>query len=177
MRYATQAGLITQEVWQFFPVELEFEVVLPQGEVFKYSSVQGDGVGKGIYWKGLEWLGGEFIIFYNLSKTCDLILDIGANTGIFTLIACAANRAAKVIAFEPVASVNERLVTNVILNMFENRCEIRQEVLSDRVGPAKFFVPLGLIPVQATLDPLGSARFGIPGLANLHSDCRLDLQR
>jgi len=138
------------------PVALEFEITLPQGENLKYAAVQGDGIGRGLYWRGLTWLGGEFLVFYALARNSNLILDIGANTGIYTLIACAANSTARVIAFEPVAAVYDRLKSNIKINRFENRCEARNEAASDLVGTTNLFVPPGLIPDQATLDTSGA---------------------
>ncbi len=90
IRYSARKGFINKRFSQFFPVDLDFEILLPDGSNFKYSSSQGDGVGRGLYWHGLAWLGGEFLIFFDyLRKSIGssglLILDIGANTGIFSL--------------------------------------------------------------------------------------------
>jgi FkbM family methyltransferase len=156
LRYGTGKGYIERRIWQFLPVDVEFEIFLPDGESLKYSSIQGDGVGRGLYWQGLTWLGGEFLTFLNCLRqsagSSGLILDIGANTGIYSLIACAKNTTARVIAFEPVSHVYSRLVHNIKINNFENRCEAMQYVVSDSSGTAKLLVPPGLVPVEATLD-------------------------
>ncbi len=156
IRHGARKSIIKRWLWQFLPVDFEFEIVLPGGSSFKYSSSQGDGVGRGLYWQGLTCMGGEFPIFFDcLRKSADgtgLILDIGANTGIYSLIACAANPTARVIAFEPVPHVYGRLIHNLRINGFENRCRAMQYAVSDSLGTAELQVPLGLVPLEATLD-------------------------
>lgn len=48
----------------------------------------------------------------------DTVLDIGAYTGIYSLIAAAINRTLDIKAFEPHPTVNERLRQNIELNRF-----------------------------------------------------------
>ncbi|MFC1834160.1 FkbM family methyltransferase [Thermodesulfobacteriota bacterium] len=151
LRSACGKGLIPKKIWKFFPVESQFEVVLPKGESFMYAVTHGDAVGKGLYWQGLESLDEEFEVFYRLSAHSSSILDIGANTGVYPLIACAANRQASVTAFEPVPAVYDRLVENVAVNGFKNRCVTRREAVSDKVGTAQLIVPPGLVPLEASL--------------------------
>jgi len=67
----------------------------------------------------------------------DLFVDIGANVGSYTVLACAAKRA-NGICFEPVPSTFERLMDNLRIN---NLCErvIAQNIgLSDREGDLVF---------------------------------------
>ncbi|MGB6063297.1 MAG: FkbM family methyltransferase [Desulfomonilaceae bacterium] len=82
-------------------------------------------------------------IFYEIAKTSKWILDIGANTGIYSLIACAANGSSRVIAFEPVPSIFEYLVCNLRLNGWEVRCDARCEAVSNYCGSSPFTVPAG----------------------------------
>lgn len=56
-------------------------------------------------------------------RTSKVILDVGANTGVYALIAKAENRAGKVIAFEPSIKVYPALADNVKLNGFDVSCE------------------------------------------------------
>ena len=51
----------------------------------------------------------------------DCLFDVGANIGLFTLIAAAVvGRKGRVVSFEPTATTFERLVDNVRLNRFSN---------------------------------------------------------
>jgi FkbM family methyltransferase len=64
----------------------------------------------------------------------DVFVDVGANIGLFTLIAaCSVGPAGRVIAFEPTSVTYARLVDNVRLKGFSNvRCV--NSALSDRSG-------------------------------------------
>jgi FkbM family methyltransferase len=61
----------------------------------------------------------------------DLFVDIGANVGSYTILACAA-KGAKGICFEPVPSTFERLMDNLRINNLVERVEARNIGLSDR---------------------------------------------
>jgi FkbM family methyltransferase len=52
----------------------------------------------------------------------DLFVDVGANVGAYTVLACAARRA-RGCCFEPVPSTYERLCENLTLNQLEDRVE------------------------------------------------------
>jgi len=83
------------------------------------------------------------------------VLDIGANTGIYSLLACAANSESRVIAFEPVPRIHRRLTENIRLNGWDSRCDARCEAVSDAEGIARFHVPFFGLPTSSSLDPNG----------------------
>jgi len=83
------------------------------------------------------------------------VLDIGANTGFYTLLACAANPKARVTAFEPVPATIEALRSNIALNGFEGRCQTVSCAVADAVGRAAFHVPFGTTPDMASLGRTG----------------------
>jgi FkbM family methyltransferase len=151
LRAAAQTGKLPMGVWQWLPVSQQFQLRLPAGQEFSYSAVPGDGIGKALYWQGVSFLGSEFKAFYRMISGSRLFVDVGANTGIFSLIACATNSGIRVIAFEPVPEIYERLVTNVTVNAFQDRCQIVQKAVSDVAGTARLLVPTGEIPTEATL--------------------------
>ena len=66
LRSASQAGKLSQRVWQWLPVSLTFQVRLPAEQQFSYSVVPGDGIGKALYWQGVGFLGREFQVFYRM---------------------------------------------------------------------------------------------------------------
>jgi FkbM family methyltransferase len=152
LRSASQAGKLSPRVWQWLPVSLTFQVHLPAGPQFSYSVVPGDGIGKALYWQGIGFIGGEFQAFYRMISRSCFFVDVGANTGIFSLIACATNSAIRVIAFEPVPEIYGRLVTNVATNGFHGRCHPVQKAVSDVLGIARLFIPQGEIPTEASLE-------------------------
>jgi FkbM family methyltransferase len=67
----------------------------------------------------------------------DLFVDVGANVGSYTILACAA-KGAKGICFEPVPSTFERLMDNLRINNLVERVEARNVGLSDREGDLLF---------------------------------------
>jgi len=67
----------------------------------------------------------------------DVFVDVGANVGTYTILACAA-KGAKGICFEPVPSTFERLMDNLRINNLVQRVEARNIGLSDREGDLVF---------------------------------------
>jgi FkbM family methyltransferase len=67
----------------------------------------------------------------------DLFVDVGANVGSYTILACAA-KGAKGISFEPVPSTFARLMDNLRINNLVERVEARNIGLSDREGELIF---------------------------------------
>ncbi|MFC1601740.1 FkbM family methyltransferase, partial [Candidatus Sumerlaeota bacterium] len=88
--------------------------------------------------------------------------DIGANTGVFSLLACAVNPTVKVTAFEPAPGTFEFLDRNVELNGWGDRCQLEKKAVSDSIGSAPFHVPNTISASgNSSLDPAGY--HGIPG--------------
>jgi FkbM family methyltransferase len=90
---------------------------------------------KGLYG---EWERESLKIWAELSKKSKTIIDIGANTGVFSMVAQNNNPLAKVIAIEPIAINFEVLTMNRRQNNFPVHCE--NVALSDSTGTAKMFV-------------------------------------
>ena len=71
------------------------------------------------FWKGVGACEKYSInLWIKYAKQSDLILDIGANTGTYSLIASALHPKAEVHAFEPVKRTFEKLQSNVRINTF-----------------------------------------------------------
>ena len=123
-RNLVSAGLVPKFVWTRFPVAMEFTVPLPNGRKFNYRSSYGDQIGWWLYLKGLEYWEAETLpVFCNWAEKSKIILDIGANTGVYSLVASAINPKCQVTAFEPVPVVYKKLAGNIELNSFEDRCQ------------------------------------------------------
>jgi len=155
LRRLAKAGLLPLFIWRWLPVERDFVVSLSPRHKFFYRSTFGDLIGRFLYWSGTRrWERRERLVFYDLARTADLVLDIGANTGVYTLTACAANPSARVIAFEPEPRAFERLSDNIALNGWESRCEARREAASDFVGRSEFEIPShSRLPTSSRLRP------------------------
>jgi FkbM family methyltransferase len=74
-----------------------------------------------------------------VSRMQGCVLDIGANTGLYSLLAAAAAPDVQVHAFEPVASVSAGFMLNAGLNpALQKRLHLHQVALSDFFGEALF---------------------------------------
>ena len=72
----------------------------------------------------------------------DIFVDVGANIGLFTLIAAKlVGKRGHVYAFEPSSRIHQRLIDNIKLNNLTN-VSCYQLALSDRDGEAILYVPL-----------------------------------
>jgi FkbM family methyltransferase len=85
-----------------------------------------------IFWHGVDqgWEKNSVRIWLELSKYANTIVDVGANTGIFTLLAKKVNRKARVISFEPMDFIAEKFKRNMALNKLDY--ELLEFALSNR---------------------------------------------
>mgnify|MGYP005834940113 CR=1 FL=1 len=156
LRKLTLTGRIPPGIWKRLPIEATFTVVITPDSRFRYSSVANDQIGRALYWRGWKGYEPETVEpFYRFARTATRVLDIGANTGFYSLLACAANPLSEVISFEPLPRVYERLVTNIRANGWEHRCCARCEAVSNVEGMARFHVPAGDVPVSGSLSEKG----------------------
>lgn len=90
--------------------------------------------------RGIFGYEGETIrMFLPLVRHVETMIDIGANTGLFALLAAKANASCRVWAFEPVPFIFEMLQENIRLNRLTN-LEAIQAAASDATGETTFFV-------------------------------------
>ena len=93
-----------------------------------------------LFWAGVEgcWEKVSLGIWIQLCSVSKTILDIGANTGTYALIAKTVSPHANVIAFEPLDFICKKLDDNVRLNNLDIKC--MPYALSDFDGTAKVYV-------------------------------------
>jgi len=115
-----------------FGVELkdgDFEMYNPG-----YTTIENE-----LFWNGIEgWEKVSIDIWQTLSKDARLILDIGANTGVYSLIAATINPDATIIAFEPVQRTSELFKKNLALNS-NFQIELVNKAISNKNGEALFY--------------------------------------
>ncbi|EMR03704.1 FkbM family methyltransferase [Cesiribacter andamanensis] len=89
-----------------------------------------------LFWSGIQggWEKESLGIWVALCQNATTILDIGANTGIYALIAKTVNPHSRIYAFEPVKRVYEKLVANNTLNGYDILC--LEKAVSDADGEA-----------------------------------------
>jgi FkbM family methyltransferase len=93
-----------------------------------------------IFWGGLydnAWEASSLKYWTELCKDSSCIIDAGANTGIYSLIAKKINKEATVIAFEPLRGVSTMLQKNIELNDLDVLCV--EKALSNTDGEAMIY--------------------------------------
>lgn len=68
-----------------------------------------------------------------------IFLDIGANQGLYTIIAVNNKNCLRVFSFEPVFQVFNLLKKNLILNKISNKYKLINQAISDKEGNKKIF--------------------------------------
>jgi FkbM family methyltransferase len=158
LRPLSKAGLLPYSIWMRLPVSETFEVST-NGVCFRYASVGGDDLGRILYWKGPTAFEGETITeFARLAASARVVVDVGACSGFYTLLALACNPQSRVIAFEPVAANRKRVEANLAVNGWSARCSLRPECVSSECRMAWFHVPYtpeGGVVSSSSLNPNG----------------------
>jgi len=104
---------------------------------FRMLTNETSSVTKLLFWNGpdnYEYTG----IFEKLVPRCRSFIDIGANTGYYSLLAAMKNPSIAVFAFEPAAAPFYYLEKNVGINQLKN-VQPSPLALSDSVGQIEFF--------------------------------------
>ncbi len=148
------ARFLSQDTLLRVPVRGVVEVRLP-GETVPPVLMRNDGsdrIASMLFWRGLDgWEPTTIRTFLRLISPGSIVLDIGANSGLFSLLAARRGPAVAVHAVEPVARVFSLLTSNVALNGASN-VTCHHLACSDRSGPAIMHVPSAEpVPVMASL--------------------------
>ncbi|MEI6290840.1 MAG: FkbM family methyltransferase [Chloroflexota bacterium] len=144
-------------LWTRLPVDATFQIEIPDKTIFLYASNSFDTIGRALFWKGLtNWEAETIPVFYKIAKQAKIVLDIGANTGFYTLLACAANPKVEVFSFEPVPTIFTCLENNITVNSFQKRCKAMQKAVSNKNGKVDFCeLDVDVLPTSSTLNTDG----------------------
>lgn len=128
-----------------------------------------------LFWNGFGngYEGTSLQIWRRLAPHAHVILDVGANTGIYALVAHCVNPAASVIAVEPVERVFHRLQRNIELNGGGN-VTVENLAASDITGEAIIHDRPDDHELTASLDPLMAEYCGGGGVQYAVPTKRLD---
>jgi FkbM family methyltransferase len=156
LRQLSHRDLLPASLLKRLPVEGIVDVTLPNQRSFLYRSTYQDGIGRSLYWHGLQGNESESLnVFIKLLSRADSFIDIGANTGIYTLIAAALRPDIPLFAFEPLPRVYDALQQNLALNGWRERCNILPYALADYDGKGSFHVPPNDLPTSGSLHTSG----------------------
>jgi FkbM family methyltransferase len=112
-----------ERIYKHLHFEGEFSVSVDSGHRFQIHHF-GFEVENSLFWAGLEggWERTSIGLWKRLVSNSQVVFDVGANTGVYSLIAKCLNPDAKVIALEPISRVFSRLEGNVQLNGYDIEC-------------------------------------------------------
>jgi FkbM family methyltransferase len=130
---------VPQRLYQHLHFEGPFTVAIDEDRRFRIHSY-GDLVENEIFWSGYggSWEGSSLRVWDHLCRDGNgVILDIGANTGVYALAAASLAPQAQVVAFEPLARMAKRLRNNVELN--RARIRVEEKAVSERSGILPIF--------------------------------------
>ncbi len=127
-----------QKIYRHLHFKDIFKVTVKKGVYFLMRHY-GHQLENDIFWKGLtgRWEKQSIEIWMKLSEKANVVMDIGANTGIYSLVSKSINPNARVMAFEPVERVFKKLESNIRLNNYDTECYLM--AVSDQNGEAVFY--------------------------------------
>lgn len=129
-----------------------FQVRVKGAKKFKVINYGGE-IEREIFKNGLlsKWEKDVIWIWMDLCKISQVVFDIGANTGFYSLIAKSVNIQTEVYAFEPSPRTFEKLVRNVCLNKYNIKCE--RNAISNKSGKGIFYDTPDKNELAASLSP------------------------
>lgn len=141
LRLCTQAGVVPNHVWMDLQFPQHYRVRVRR-RFFRYEASPGDRVAAPLYWTGLNsWEAETFSAFVPLARASRGFLDIGAYTGVFTLVAATVNARLSAVSFEPNPQRFRTLVRNLERTAMTGRCRPLPVALGSSSGRARLFIP------------------------------------
>lgn len=141
IRSGARSGFIPERVYSRLPPLGPHKVTSPAGHAFTYVADKSDMMARGVVWGNLKvWEATSLRVFSELSRTSERFLDVGAYSGVYSLIACA-DGPGEAIAFEPNPAIRPLLERNIRANGWEGRITVVPKGASDGPGPARMTIP------------------------------------
>lgn len=140
-----------EKVYRHLHFQAPVVLDLPNGRRMRINHF-GNQVENDLFWAGFAkgWEKESLLTWLWLVQDAEVILDIGANTGVYALSAQASRPEAKVFAFEPVRRIYEKLLANITLNQFP--VDARNIAVSDSDGTVSLYDPGGEHAYSASLN-------------------------
>lgn len=115
---------------------------LQNGKKMYIAKDAGVALASGLFWHGLDGHEPEtsqtLRFFFERSS---VFLDVGANYGLYSILAALWNPDLRVVAFEPLQPIYEALKKNIAVNHIEDRVVCENLALSNQSGIATLYLP------------------------------------
>ena len=142
-----------RQIWGRLPYQGDFSLRVDTRTLLRLHS-PGIPTLNTLFWRGLDSYEPETTrLWLYLSRGATSILDVGAQYGLFALLAAAVNRRATVTGFEPLRPMFDLFERNIALNGFSQARAVYAAV-SDRAGEVDLHVN-GEDHATASLNPVG----------------------
>jgi FkbM family methyltransferase len=143
VRMAARRGCVPPALWRRLQPRGVWRLHAPDGTCFAYDSTyERDGLARHIVWTDMrDWEAATQPVLFALAKNAEVFVDVGAYSGIYTVLACVANPELQVVAFEPNPAKLPQLRANVAANGLRDRVTIIGKALATECGTAALSIP------------------------------------
>jgi FkbM family methyltransferase len=125
----------------YTPVEGIIKVKVGDNKKFYFKTNRTNFVGKILFWGGIQNYEYPTIkVLMKIINPMKIFLDVGANTGYYSLVVSTINNKIKTYAFEPGDGAFNFLTDNIKINKFENQIFPQKAALADKNGESTFFI-------------------------------------
>lgn len=157
IRLMARRRLLPKAVHRRIPPVGPHPITSPAGRPFIYVAEFSDMLARGLVWENLRvWESASLKAFSQFASHAHLTLDIGAYSGIYSLIACIDGEG-EVIAFEPNPATAPFLRANIAANRLDDRITVSNKAIADKPGTATLSIPFDTTASRIAVDPDGPA--------------------
>lgn len=143
VRAAARRRCVPVSVWRHLHPSGRWTLHAPDGTPFTYDSAHpGDGLARHIVWTDMrDWEAGTQPVLFGLARRAKVFVDVGAYSGVYTVLACVANPGLRAVAVEPNPAKLPQLRSNLVANGLTDRVTVIGKALSARPGAATLSIP------------------------------------
>ncbi len=136
-------GYIRRSLWTRLVPLGTWTLHAPDGVPFRYNSdFDDDTLARYIIWTDMrDWETTTQPVLYELARKAEVFVDVGAYSGIYSILACLANPGIQVVAFEPSPAALPKLRSNLALNGLQERVTVIEKALAEQCGVARLTIP------------------------------------
>jgi FkbM family methyltransferase len=152
---------LPRRIWRELPCQETFTVHVGRDRSFLLCD-QHQGIEREIFWCGLDHLKDRqsLRVWRRLCEWSSVILDIGANVGLYSLTAAAVNPRARIVAFEPLQATHAMLRRNIAVNGFA--IETVQAAVGHISGTVRMTYDQRILQSAAIGGPPGPSQEDVP---------------
>lgn len=142
MKTKLMSSMIPHQIRCRIPVVGEISVPLPDGKTLQINNDGNDTIASRMFWMGFDSFEPDTIqLLYKLLPHIRVFFDIGANTGVLSLLAALDDKERKIYAFEPVPWITSAMRKNCMKNGLEN-VRVESVALADFIGSVDMYIPM-----------------------------------